>query len=117
MSVSRPVTSQTTSNQPGAPTCRAMIEETMKMPEPIIEPATSMVESSKPRPLTNFSSAGVGEVIAGELIINQANRATPKRSFFQANRETALAHEEACYSPPRANSRQIVCPENIAAFY
>jgi len=33
------------------------------MPEPIIEPATSMVESSKPSPLTSFSSAGVGEVI------------------------------------------------------
>ena len=26
------------------------------MPEPIIEPATSMVESSKPNPRTNFSS-------------------------------------------------------------
>jgi hypothetical protein len=35
----------------------------MKMPEPIIEPATSIVESSKPSPLTNFSSAGGGEVI------------------------------------------------------
>ena len=48
--VSTPVTSQTTSSQPGAPTCRAMIEETMKMPEPIIEPATIIVESSRPKP-------------------------------------------------------------------
>ena len=54
MSVSRPVTSQTTSNQPGEPTCRAMIEETMKMPEPIIEPATSIVESSNPSPLNEL---------------------------------------------------------------
>src|SRR2546423_7489151 len=53
ITVSRPVTSQTTSNQPGEPTCFPMIAETMKMPEPIIEPATSMVESSKPRPLMN----------------------------------------------------------------
>jgi hypothetical protein len=33
-----------------------MIEETMKIPEPIIEPATSIVESSKPNPRTNLSS-------------------------------------------------------------
>jgi len=32
----------------------------MKMPEPIIDPATSMVESSKPRPLTNLLSAAGG---------------------------------------------------------
>src|SRR4028118_118565 len=44
---------QTTSSQPGEPTCRAMIEETIKMPEPIIDPATIIVESSKPRPRTN----------------------------------------------------------------
>jgi hypothetical protein len=38
-----------------------MIDETMKTPEPIIDPATSMVESSKPSPRTNFSSvAGAG---------------------------------------------------------
>jgi hypothetical protein len=34
-----------------------MIADTMKIPEPIIEPATSIVESSRPRPLTNFCSA------------------------------------------------------------
>src|SRR5437899_7820576 len=83
MSVSRPVTSQTTSNQPGAPTCRAMIEETMKMPEPIIDPATSMVESSKPRPRTNFSSAGGGEIIARELIIFRPDCATSKQCGFK----------------------------------
>ena len=64
MSVSRPVTSQTRSNQPGAPTCRAMIEETIKMPEPIIDPATSMVESSKPSPRTNFCSAAGSKVVS-----------------------------------------------------
>src|SRR5437588_1703357 len=63
MSVSRPVTSQTTSNQPGAPTCRAMIDETIKIPEPIIDPATSMVESSKPSPRTNFCSVAAGVVV------------------------------------------------------
>jgi hypothetical protein len=40
----------------------------MKIPEPIIEPATSIVESSRPSPLTNFCSAtgvsGIAVVIS-----------------------------------------------------
>jgi hypothetical protein len=40
-----------------------MMAETRKMPEPIIEPATSMVESSKPRPFMNppLRDSGVAE--------------------------------------------------------
>jgi hypothetical protein len=41
-----------------------MIDETMKIPEPIIDPATSIVESSKPSPLTNFCSVGGVSAIA-----------------------------------------------------
>jgi hypothetical protein len=37
------------SSHPGLPTLRAISEETMKMPEPIIDPATSIVESNSPR--------------------------------------------------------------------
>src|SRR5437868_515365 len=62
--VSRPVTSQTTRSQPGAPTCWEIVDETMKMPEPIIEPATSMVASSRPSPRTRpvaLSSTAVAE--------------------------------------------------------
>src|SRR5205814_5240435 len=46
--------------------------------------------------------------------VNQShqNRATPKRSFFQANHESAFAHDEACYSPPRENARPLTPPEN-----
>jgi len=66
------------------------------MPEPIMDPATSIVESSKPSPLMNFSSVAGGEVVIGnvstrvariyeELIITQANRAMLKRSVFQTN--------------------------------
>ncbi|MNT63702.1 hypothetical protein D3C72_2015380 [compost metagenome] len=51
--VKRPVSSQMTSSHPGEPTCRAISAETMKMPEPIIDPATIIVESSRPRPFTN----------------------------------------------------------------
>src|SRR6185436_15359448 len=85
--VSNPVTIQTTSNHPGEPTWRAMIDETMKIPEPIIDPATSIVESNNPSPLTSFSSARGASVtalvisnpwIGGELIINRLSGAMPK---------------------------------------
>jgi hypothetical protein len=39
-----------------------MIEETIKIPEPIIDPATSIVESNKPSPLTSFSSVAGASV-------------------------------------------------------
>ena len=45
MTVRTPVTTQASSSQPGLPTSRAMSAETMKMPEPIIEPTTTMVAS------------------------------------------------------------------------
>ena len=44
-----PVIIHEASSQPGLPTLRAISAETMKMPEPIIDPATSMVESNSPR--------------------------------------------------------------------
>lgn len=80
---------QTTNNHPDEPTCREISAETIKMPDPIIEPATSIVESSKPSPLTNLSSAVGGGIMKArqfeysdfaELIIIHTNRATPKHS-------------------------------------
>ena len=53
------------------PSCRAMSAETMKMPEPIIEPATSIVVSSRPR--LRVSSRGADDVSA--LLMASAPRA------------------------------------------
>jgi hypothetical protein len=39
------VSSHAPSSQPGLPSVRDMSAETMKMPEPIIEPTTTIVES------------------------------------------------------------------------
>src|SRR6476619_2150047 len=50
-----PVIAHTTSSHPADPTNRPISAETMKTPDPIIDPATSMVESSKPSCLTNPS--------------------------------------------------------------
>ena len=44
---------QTTSSKPGLCTWLAISAETMKMPEPIIEPHTIIVEENRPRPLTS----------------------------------------------------------------
>src|SRR5262245_41484543 len=52
MTVNKPVITHATSSQPGEPTCRDISLETIKMPEPIIEPATIIVESSSPSPRT-----------------------------------------------------------------
>ena len=51
------MTTQASSSQPVDPTCRAMSAETMNTPEPIIDPATIIVESTKPKPRTNVASA------------------------------------------------------------
>jgi hypothetical protein len=49
--VSTAVATQVISSNPGEFTCRAISADTIKMPEPIIDPTTSVVESSSPRPL------------------------------------------------------------------
>src|SRR5205085_5877353 len=96
ITVSRPVTSQTTSNQPGEPTCFPMIAETMKMPEPIIEPATSIVESSKPRPLMNppLRGSAVPEVAVVSKVrrVNHlpAGRRNAKREHFALDEGCAI---------------------------
>ena len=66
MMVRAPVTSQATSSQPGLPIWRDMSAETMKMPEPIMEPATTMVESQSPRRRANSKgTCGSGTGAAG----------------------------------------------------
>src|SRR5438270_7151825 len=52
-SVMTPVTIQAKSNQKGDPRVRDMLDETIKIPEPIIEPATSIVASVRVIALTN----------------------------------------------------------------
>ncbi len=49
-------TAQAAISSAGESTSRAISAETMKMPEPIIEPMTSMVALVRPRPLTSSLS-------------------------------------------------------------
>src|SRR6266404_2117693 len=54
--VRTPARAQATSSQPGAPTSLEDSAETIKIPEPIIEPTTIMVASNKPRPRTSLGA-------------------------------------------------------------
>src|SRR4051812_35967712 len=62
MSVITPVSTQIANSQPDEPTSRAMSAETMKMPEPIMVPTTSMVASNRPIFCRN---AGAGSPVVG----------------------------------------------------
>src|SRR5690348_17766939 len=49
---------------------RAMLAETMKIPDPIIDPATSIVPSVRDIALTNpWLDCGVASVVAAELLM------------------------------------------------
>jgi len=57
----------------GDGTPRAMLAETMKMPDPIIDPATSIVASVSDIALTNSElDCGVALVGAAELLMREA---------------------------------------------
>src|SRR5260370_2047207 len=60
---------QAASSPPVDPVWRAMSADTMKIPEPIIDPTTIIVESKRPRPRTNpdDSVSAATPVIAGDL--------------------------------------------------
>src|SRR6185312_10053689 len=51
--VMNPVTTQAIINSPGELTSRAISAETMKMPDPIMDPITRVVALVRPKPLTN----------------------------------------------------------------
>jgi hypothetical protein len=59
-----PVSIQAPSSQPGLPMFRAMSAETMKMPDPIIDPTTTIVESYSPSPRWNSVSSAVATAVA-----------------------------------------------------
>src|SRR5256714_9447832 len=59
-----PVTIHAISSQKGEPTVREISAETMKMPDPIIEPATSIVASVSVSALTNSRDDGAVSAVA-----------------------------------------------------
>src|SRR5579862_7751564 len=76
--VNRPVMTHDPSSHPTLPTCRAMSAETMKMPVPIMEPATIMVESNSPR----LCCKPVLEAPAGEMAETGSAHISPREWFM-----------------------------------
>src|SRR5688572_32759381 len=69
-SVITPERSQASISQSGEGRSRAMLAETMKMPDPIIDPATSIVASVRVIALTNpGSDCGGASVETAELLM------------------------------------------------
>src|SRR5580658_11071423 len=70
--VRTPVKSQATSSHAALPIWRDMSAETMKIPEPIITPTTTITESNRPRPRAKVGVCGVaaGEVTGALVVIN-----------------------------------------------
>src|SRR5207245_1110598 len=79
----------TASSQPGAGRRRAMSAETMKMPEPIIEPATSAVASRRP----SRASRPVGPLVAYAVGVRGGRPAIERwgRFVLLGHRELELA--------------------------
>jgi hypothetical protein len=59
-----PETTHAIKSQNGEPTDRAISADTMKIPDPIIEPATSMVASVSVNALTNSRDDGAVSAVA-----------------------------------------------------
>src|SRR5271156_4542599 len=68
--VRTPVKNHATSSQPALPIWRDMSAETIKIPEPIITPTTTITESKRPRPRAKVESDGGAEGVAtGALVV------------------------------------------------
>jgi hypothetical protein len=79
VSVINPVISHTTISQPGLPTFLAMSALTMKIPEPIIDPATIMVESNSPNDCLKDDCCSVMQVA---VMVSVGNNQHGKYSFL-----------------------------------
>ena len=70
------------SSQPVLPTSRAISPATMKIPDPIIDPATIIVESKRPR--LRFSSRGFPvtcfAIVSSSDVVKRSHR--PGRRYF-----------------------------------
>src|SRR5215470_2811347 len=76
--VRNPVTAHAPIRRAGEVVWRAISADTMKIPEPIMEPITSMVALVRPKPLTN-SRSDAASTLTGIVFASVLNRAPQKR--------------------------------------
>src|SRR5687767_989636 len=68
-----PASAQAPNNQPGAPINRDDSAEVIKIPDPIIEPITIIVPSSRPRPRTSLFDSVFFSAIVGGYYLNPSS--------------------------------------------
>src|SRR5512141_15028 len=68
--VMTPAATHASMSQSGDPTVREISAETMKMPDPIMDPATSIVASVSVRALTNPPEDAAASPVSGMLLIH-----------------------------------------------
>src|SRR5271167_876385 len=83
-----PVTAQAAISSAGESTRRAISAETMKMPEPIIEPITMVVALMGPSPFTNSVSLETAE--RGWVSVGKGCVGMSDFSYFTAARDNKL---------------------------
>src|SRR5579863_561683 len=97
-----PVIIQAASSPPVDPASRAMSAETMKMPEPIIEPTTIVVESNRPSPRTNPEVSVSAEGAVTVVVLASDNGRLP---ILSPRLRVTLKHN--CAAPSNLKSQRL----------
>src|SRR5688572_22266451 len=104
-----PASAHATNNQPGAPINRDDSAEVMKIPEPIIEPITIIVPSSRPRPRTSLFDSDFFSVIVAGYYLNQSSEVNG--NFSKLERRPLRFQNSFLWprcSPPGTAIRQVI---------
>src|SRR2546428_3972986 len=103
MRVTIPEAAQTTSSRPGAWTSRSISAETMKIPEPIMDPTTRAVASTRDNAFTKSACGCLGAVIwRGKLGLAVGGRYVlgPRNLYHDIGPRASCPREKtalACY--------------------
>jgi len=111
--VRNPVAIQVIRSPAGEPSCRATSAETMKMPEPIMEPITSIVASRRPSPWTSSTGRGGSEGWRSRRVMlesvscsssyGRSSVMAPRRQRPGTSATSAMPAAEAKPIPAKAN--------------
>ena len=87
------VTSHAAISRDGEPSVRDMSAETMKMPEPIMEPMTMAVAEKRPMPWTNCGVVAVSDICSFTVLSRYLKMAGLSRGIWLIDAEQRLAEQ------------------------
>src|SRR3974390_3920149 len=112
--VRKPVTSHAPRSNAGELVSRAISADTIKMPEPIIEPMTSVVALVRPSPFTNSLSPPVRETVFVSVLkeplesgrcLRKNLHEKPQEFLCRASRRTQQVRDDCYRIGPRLDHR------------